>query len=376
MKRAMLFFALMLCLPSSRSMADSAPSPSEYLLYVGTFTRGQSKGIYAFRFDVSTGKLHGLGLAAQAVNPSFVVTHPNGRFLYSVMNKADGQVSAYAVNRATGILTLLNRVASRGDGPCYVSITRSGDDVLVANYTSGSAAVLPVKADGTLGEATAFAQHSGASVNPERQTSAHTHSFNPSPDGRFAIAADLGVDKLYVYRLDRDRLVASEPPFVPIVPGSGPRHFAFHPSLHYAYLLNELKSSVVAFRYDPRSGELHQTHVISALPQDYAGTNLAADIHVHPSGKFLYASDRGFDSIGAFSIDTSSGRLALIGFASTRGKTPRNFAIDPTGSFLLAGNEDSNTIVVFRIDPQSGRLALTGEQASVPNPACLAFIRH
>jgi 6-phosphogluconolactonase len=231
-----------------------------------------------------------------------------------------------------------------------------------------------VREDGKLGAATGFAQHSGSGADPVRQSSPHTHSVSPSPDQRFAIAADLGVDKLYIYHLDHGQLIPNDPPIVKAVPGAGPRHFTFHPSGRYGYLVNELNSTVAAFKYDDRRGLLEEIQVVSAVPKEFSGTNSSADMHVHPSGRFLYASDRGRNSIAVFSIDRASGRLSPIEYVPTLGKTPRNFAIDPTGSFLVAGNEDSNSIVVFRIDAKTGRLTPTGDQAFVPFPACIKFV--
>ncbi len=353
---------------------STALPPADFLLYVGTFTKARGQGIYAFRLSSSTGKLTPLGLAARTINPSFLAVHPNGRILYAVVNQENGEIGAFTIDSATGMLTLLNRVSSRGTGPCFVALTNSARLLLAANYTSGSAAVFPVEEDGRLGEATGFAQHSGSSVNRERQEGPHTHSINPSPDERYAFAADLGVDKLFVYRLQEGKLIAGDPVAVKTVPGAGPRHFTFDPAGRHAYLVNELDSTIMAFAYDAVHGRLREIQSISAIPATFSATNYSADIHVHPSGKFLYASDRGLDSIAVFTIDAASGKLSSVEYVPTGGQTPRNFTLDPTGRFLVVGNEDSDNIVVFRIDPKTGRLTPTGEQAAVPSPACLKLV--
>ncbi|HWB83832.1 MAG TPA: lactonase family protein [Bryobacteraceae bacterium] len=364
---------LLLTMPSLPAQNREAP-PADYLLYAGGFMRTTGKGIYAFRLHTATGQLSPLGLAAETTNPSFLAVHPNRRFLYAVVNQPEGEVAAFAIDTTTGKLTLLNKVPSRGAGPCFVTLTKTGRTLLLANYGSGSAAAFPVQEDGRLGEATGFAQHSGSSVDPLRQTGPHTHSTNPSPDGRFAIAADLGLDKLFVYRLQNGRLLPNQPPVLNAAPGAGPRHLAFHPSGRYAYVANELNSTVTAFHYDAASGTFREIQTISAIPRDFSGTNYPADLHVHPSGRFLYVSDRGLDAIAAFAIDLAEGTISPIEYTPVGGKTPRNFAIDPAGTLLVAGNEDSDNIVVFRIHAQTGRLTPTGGQASVATPACLQFV--
>jgi 6-phosphogluconolactonase len=371
----------LLLLTAGSAAAPKDPPHARFFLYVGTYTKGESKGIYAYRYDASSGKATSLGLAAETVNPSFLTADPTHRFLYAVnelttyKGATSGAVSAFAIDHQTGKLSLLNEVASRGADPCYIAFDKSGKYVLVANYTSGNVAVFPAK-DGRLGESSAFVQHSGKGVNPERQEGPHAHWIETTADNRFAIVADLGLDEVLVYRFDaRDgTLKPNDPPFVKVDPGSGPRHISFHPDGKFAYLLSEMKSPVTVFAYDASRGALHPLQTISTLPKDFTGTNDAAEIHVHPNGKFLYASNRGNDSLAIFAIDQKTGLLKAVDHVSTEGKTPRNFEIDPTGSRLLVANQDTGNIVVFNIDGQTGRLTPAGEVLSVPSPVSLDFV--
>ncbi|MCL5744972.1 MAG: lactonase family protein [Acidobacteria bacterium] len=332
--------------------------------------------------DTTTGRLTALGLAAETVNPSFVAIHPNRKYLYAVSEIANyngaksGAVGAFQIDAKTGRLAPLNKMPSRGAGPCFVAVDRTGKDVLVTNYGSGSVAVLPIQPNGSVGEATAFIQHTGSSVNPKRQSGPHAHSVNMSPDNRFAIAADLGLDKLMVYRFNpaKGSLEANDPPFATVPPGSGPRHFAFHPNGKFAYAINELASTVTAFSWDAAHGALKQLQNISTLPKDFTGASTCAEVQVHPNGRFLYGSNRGHDSIAVFEINPKTGALTWIENVSTQGKTPRNFGIDPTGAFLLAANQDTDNITVFRIDPGNGRLKPTGQTLGVGRPVCVKFM--
>jgi 6-phosphogluconolactonase len=384
---------LALSLPLLSAFALAASQAGQYLFYVGTYTEDgdrptRSQGIYAYRFDAQTGEITSLGLAAETVNPSFVAVHPNGRFLYAVNEVGNyngpnsGGVSAFSIDRdkdghPTGKLTFLNEVQSRGAGPCYITVDRTGKYVLVANYDGGSVAVFPVLADGKLGEASAFVQHTGHGTDPKRQEGPHAHSINMSPDDRFAYVDDLGLDELLVYKFDaaKGTLTPNDPPFAKLDPGSGPRHFALHPNGKFAYVISEMRSTVTAFANDPKTGTLHQLQTISALPKDFTGENDDAEIQIHPSGKFLYASNRGHDSITVFSIDPSKGTLTPVEYASTKGKTPRSFEIDPTGRFLFAENQKSDNIVVFAIDQQTGRLTPTGKVIDVVSPVCVKFLK-
>jgi 6-phosphogluconolactonase len=365
------------------AVAQKPPKKMQYLVYVGTYTaKTNSKGLYVYRFDAGSGQLSAGEVAGESPDPSFLAVHPNGKYLYAV-NEIDnfggqnsGAVSAFAIDRKTGALKLLNQAATRGAGPCHVSLDRTGKFVLVANYDGGSVATFPVHDDGSLGEAASFVQHSGSSVSKERQEAAHAHWIGTSPDNRFALAADLGLDKVLIYRFDANKgsLSPNDPHFLEVDPGAGPRHLAFHPNGKFAYVLNEMAATVTAFAYQPEKGSLSILQAVDTLPKRYNGPKEAAEIAVHPSGKFLYASNRaGVDAITAFAIDSAKGTLKQAGQFSTKGKTPRNFAIDPSGKFLVAANQESNDIVVFRIDPATGSLTPTGHSVEVPAPVCITF---
>ncbi len=371
--------------------AWSAPPPSatedklkadKLQVYVGTYTSGKSKGIYLMELDLSTGALSAPELAAEVSNPSFLAIHPSRKFLYAVgeMNTFDGKksgaVSAFAIDPKTGKLTLLNQQASQGGGPCHLVTDKHGRHVLVANYGGGSVAALPIQEDGKLGAATGFVQHKGSSVNPRRQEGPHAHSINLDAANRFAVVADLGLDQLLVYRFDptKGTLTANEPPSASVAAGSGPRHFAFHPTVKYAFAINELTSTLTAFSYDSQKGVLKQLQTLSTLPQDFKGNNSTAEVQVHPSGKFVYGSNRGHDSIAIFAFDPETGKMTAAGHESTQGKTPRNFALDPTGTYLLAENQASDSIVVFRIDSKTGALKATGHKVEIPSPVCVRMI--
>lgn len=365
----------------------TAGKPDDWIMYVGTYTRAPSKGIYAYRFQGATGEITPLGtagLAAETENPSFLAVHPNQRFLYAVNEvsryegRDAGSVSAFSIDGATGTLTLLNRVSSRGGGPCHVSLDRSGKWLFVANYGGGSVAAFPVHADGTLGEASAFFQHTGAGVNRARQSGPHAHAAVVSPDNRFVLAADLGLDRILTYPLDpaKGGLAPAGSRFAAIAAGSGPRHLAFRPDGKFAYGLNEMLNSVVAFRYDAGRGTLAEVQALSTLPEGFSGESNGAEIATHPSGKFLYASNRGHDSIAIFRIDAAQGTLTSVDRVSTQGKTPRSFGIDPSGRFLVAANQNSGTLVIFRIDQETGGLTATGTPVEVPSPVSVVFAKR
>jgi 6-phosphogluconolactonase len=361
---------------------ETAAGKSQFLVYIGTYTEKKSQGIYAYRFDSATGQLSSLGLAGESVNPSFLAVDPSRRFLYAVNEiskyegRSSGGVSAFAIDSGTGKLTFLNEVPSRGAAPCHIAVDKSGKYVLVANYEGGSLAVFPILRDSRLGEASAFVQHKGASINPQRQEGPHAHSICLSPDNRFAVSADLGLDEVLVYRFDAEKgtLTPNNPPFARVNPGAGPRHFAFHPSGRFGYVIDELQSTVTVFSYEASSGALHLLQTVSTLPKDFEGESTAAEVQVHPSGKFLYGSNRGHDSIAMFTLNNRKGTLTPNGYAPTLGKTPRNFAVDPTGSYLFAANQDSDSVVRFRIDPNTGRLTPTGQVLEVPSPVCVIFV--
>jgi len=352
------------------------------LIYIGTYTNSGSKGIYLCRMDCGVGKLELAGPVAEEKNPSFLAIHPSRRYLYSVSEvdrhegKRTGSVSAYAIDAKTGVLTFLNRPISHGMLPCYLSVDAAGKYLLTANYTSGTVTMFPIESDGRLREASDVVQHVGKGPNASRQEGPHAHSILIDAANRFAFSPDLGIDKVMIYRLDleRGKLVPNDPPSASVPPGAGPRHFAFHPNGKFAYVINEMGCSMTAFAYDAAKGSLAAIETVPTLPTDWKGVSHCADVHVHPSGKFVYGSNRGHDSIVIFAIDPATGKLTLRGFESTRGKTPRNFAIDPTGAFLLAANQDSDNIVVFRIDTETGLLSAAGCEVKVPKPVCIAFM--
>src|SRR5580658_593624 len=353
----------------------------KYLFYVGTYTDHGSKGIYAYRFDSASGESTSLGLAAESANPSFLAIASSGQFLYAVneISQFNGQptgaVSAFAIQPKTAKLALLNQVPSRGEGPAHIALDRSGKHALVSNYDRGSIAVFPVLADGRLGEATAFVQHKGSSVNKQRQEGPHAHAAVFSPDNRFVVVADLGLDQLLVYRFDAAQgTLGSDPQIVRAVPGAGPRHLVFGATGRYLYVINELQSTVVAYAYDAANGALSEVQIVSALPKGFPRTSEAAEIEMHSSGKFLFASNRGDDSIAVFAINPKDGTLTSVEIDSTGGKTPRNFVLDPTGAWLLAANQDSDDIVVFRVDPSTGHLTRSGPELHVPSPVCVRFV--
>jgi 6-phosphogluconolactonase len=366
--------------------APAAPAPKgKYLAYVGTYTEegSKSKGIYAYRYDAATSELSPIGLVAETINPSFLAVHPNHRFLYAVnevtsyKGQSSGGVGAFAIDQSTGKLTFLDEVPSRGADPCYITVDKNGKYVLVANYTGGSVATFPILDDGRLGEASAFVQHSGHGQNPQRQEGPHAHSIDLSSDNRFALVDDLGLDELLVYRYDSAKglLTPGDPKFAKLDSGAGPRHFAFHPNGKFAYVISEMQGSVTAFSYDSASGTLHSLQTVSTLPKGFKGAIEDAEIEIHPSGKFLYASNRGDgNSIAVFAIDARNGTLTLVDIVPTGGKTPRSFEIDPTGTLLFAANQDSNNIVIFRIDTQTGRLTPTGKVLEVSKPVCVKFV--
>jgi 6-phosphogluconolactonase len=384
MKPARLVFSVLLGLILWFPMRSEAADRREgqYLVYVGTYTGPGSQGIYAWRFDAVTGTFSSLGLAAAIENPSFLELHPSGRFLYSVSEIAGfqgreaGSVAAFAVDSSTGKLSLLNQVSSHGSGPCHLSLDRTGTKVLVANYGGGNVAVLPVREDGRLDDASSVVQHTGSSVNASRQEGPHAHSINPSPDNRYALVADLGLDKVLVYRFDsaKGSLFPGKPPGASLSPGAGPRHLTFSPSGRFVYVINELHSSVTAFHYEKENGVLTEVHTVSTLPEGYKGENSTAEVRMHPTGNFLYGSNRGHNSIAIFAVDQGTGKLSPRGHIPTGGSTPRNFNIDPTGRYLLAANQKSDTVAVFSIDSETGHLHSTGEKLPVSSPVCVRFL--
>lgn len=353
-------------------------------VYIGTYTGEKSQGVYMSRLNLASGTLTQPELAAELQNPSFLAVHPKRTFLYATnevrtfQDQPGGAVSGFAIDRKTGKLTPLNQQSSRGGGPVHLVVDKTGRNVLVANYGGGSVAALPIGPDGMLKPASAFVQHEGSSVHPRRQARPHAHSINIDPGNRFAYAADLGLDKVLIYRFDPEAgsLTAADPPFAAVKPGSGPRHFAFHPKGGFAYVINEILVTVTAFRHDAKTGALTEIETVTTLPagQEVQEGFSTAEVQVHPSGRFLYGSNRGHNSITVFSIDQASGKLTFVQNESTQGNHPRGFGIDPTGSFLIAGNQRSDSFVVFRIDQQTGRLTPTGQKFELGAPVSFKFV--
>jgi 6-phosphogluconolactonase len=388
MKMTRRFFALLLIIVAplllsvARVSGDKAKR-SQYFAFVGTYTsKTDSKGIYSFHFDSGTGRLTAMAVAATTRDPSFLTVAPNEKYLYAVNElgefdgKKSGAVTSYSLDAKSGQLGQLNEVPSGGADPCYVSFDGTGKYLLVANYSGGSVSTFPVASDGHIEPASAFVQHSGSGPNKERQEGPHAHFIASSADNRFVFVVDLGLDEVVVYHFDpaSGSLIPNHPPFAKLAPGAGPRHLAFHPNRKFAYVLSEVNSTITAFAYDAQNGSFSTLQTLSTIPKDFKGRNDTAEIDVHPSGKFLYASNRGHDSIVEFAIDAARGTLTLAGDFSTQGKEPRNFALDPTGKFLLAANQESNNIVIFRIDQSTGALTATGEVAPVPAPVDIVFV--
>lgn len=350
-----------------------------WLVYVGTYTNRGGRGIYSLKMDRTTGALTRLEVAAEAGDPAFVRPSPDGTRLYvaaTAEGASPGEMLAFSVDRRSGALTPVGSTAP-SEGACHLTVDGAGKVVLAANYTSGSVAVFPVLGDGSLGESTQTLRHHGSSVNAERQEAPHPHSINLDPTDRFAYSPDLGADKIYIYSLDSAAatLRLAQTPWVRAsAPGSGPRHFAFHPGGEFAYVINELASTITAYDLDHATGALSEIETVSTLPDGFGETNYTADLHVLPSGRFIYGSNRGHDSIAIFATNGSTGRLSFVGHQPTQGKTPRGFGISPGGEFLIAANEDSDTLVVFRIDQSTGELSPTGDVANVPEPTCVALI--
>jgi 6-phosphogluconolactonase len=363
---------------------NSFAQSKKMLLYIGTYTNsGKSEGIYVHEFNSATGKLTPLHIVKNVVEPSFLTISKDSKNLYAVNElveyegKKSGAVSAFAIG-SDGNLQFLNQQPSLGGAPCHISLTENKKFVLVANYVGGNVAVLPVLKDGSLGASVDLAQHTGFGPNQDRQEAAHAHSINLVIPNRLACAADLGIDKVMIYQFDDDTgklNLNKAQPFFQTKPGAGPRHFTFHPSGKFAFVINELDWTMTSFAFDNKSGTLKEIQTVPTLPTDASTVGVTcADIHVSPDGKFLYGSNRGHNSIVSYKIDQNTGRLNYVEHTSTKGDKPRNFAIEPNGKFLLVANQNSNSIVVFRIDQKTGKLQQTKYKADVPVPVCLKFV--
>ena len=347
-------------------MTESQTDPD--LLYVGTYT----ESIYLVRMDRKSGELRRIGAVNAGANPSFLTIHPNGRVLYAVNELDKGAVSAFAIEKGIDGLTRLNQQPSEGGAPCYVSVDKSGRALLVANYMGGNVALLPIEASGALAPAHVV-QHTGTGPNAERQEAPHAHCILPDATNRFALAADLGADRVFVYGLDLEGKSLRRVGEAVMRPGAGPRHLAFHPTLPLVFVANELDSTIGTLRFDAERGTLAPQGTLSTLPTGWAGTNYPADIHVAGNGRSLYVSNRGHNSLAVFSVAGSTGALALEQVISTEGDWPRNFSLDPSGRWLLVANQRSDTVIVFGRDPDNGRLTRTQQRIAIPSPVCLRF---
>ena len=385
-----LVLASSLLVPAA-AFAEAAPAaaketkPKTYWVYIGAYTAPDNKGIYRFDLDPATGKLTNKALAAESPSPSYLAFHPNGRFLYSVNEvpappggkKGGGAISAFAIDSKSGDLTFLSQASSVGDGPCHLIVDKEGKHALAANYGGGSTVVLPIDEKGRVGEHTDFVQHMGKSKDPGRQEGPHGHCVALDAANKFAFTCDLGLDKVLIYKYDAEKgkITPNDPASADLAPGSGPRHIAFTPDGKFAYVVNELNLTITGFRYDAERGALKEIETLSTLPKgtELSKTYSCAEVVVHPSGKFVYGTNRGHDTIAAFAINPKTGELTLVGHQGEGIKVPRGFNVDPSGAFLYAANQNSDTIVVFRIDAASGRLTPTGEIVHTPNPVDIAF---
>ncbi len=362
---------------SSRTAAHS-----HLWVYIGSYTQKAKTGITLLDFDTDTGALTKKMVVSDGANPTYLVLSTDGTHLYAANEIGDfhgekaGAVSAFAIDPDSGALTLLNQQSTRGDGPCHIDVDRHNKVVLVANYGGGSVAAFPVHANGGIGPATSFYQHEGKSLDPGRQEGPHAHCFRLDAANRYAFACDLGLDRVFVYRVDLKRATVepNDPPYAEVPSGSGPRHIALTLNNHFAYVCNEMLSTVTAFTYDAVHGRLSPIQTLSTLPRDFHGENSTAEIETSPDGRFVYVSNRGHNSIAIFAIDTKTGRLTPVGHQSTEGKTPRCFKLDPAGDFMIAANQDTGNIVSFRVDRQTGKLTPTGHSVDVSMPVCIQYL--
>jgi 6-phosphogluconolactonase len=360
------------------STANSAPpdqsSQTKYLVYIGTY----GKGVYAFRFDSASASVEPLGMVGAVVNPSWVTAGRDYKHLYAVseLDKVQGAIAAFGINRKTGALTVLNSESSGGEAPCYAAVDHTGKVLIVANYVTGGVSSYPIERDGRIGRMASLMTAEGHGPNEARQEGPHAHEAVIAADNKRVYVPDLGLDHIRIYRLDPEtaKLVPNDPPYVQEEGGSGPRHIVFSKNGKYAYLISEIKPVVTVLRHDETNGSLEVVQTAATLPRDFSGENTGAEIRLDPDGKFLYTSNRGADTIQVFAVDPANGTIRMIQTISTQGKTPRGFALDPTGQYLLVGNQASNNLVVMKIDRDSGKLIATGQTFDVPSPVDVLFV--
>ncbi|MDV3310282.1 MAG: lactonase family protein [Cyclobacteriaceae bacterium] len=372
----------LLCLIFTCLLVANLQAQQKEIMYVGTFFGTGSEGIYVLEFDRAKGKFTHIQTVPTRESPTFLDIHPSGKFLYAVNRGSvdqmenSGSVSAFAIDGATGKLTLLNERPSYGSGPCHISVGKSGKWAFISNYQEGNVVIMPIFDDGLLGSTAGARRHLGSSVNTDRQEKPHVHSAVVAPDNNFVLVSDLGTDRIHSYRFNpaNGTIADADVPFVSVKPGCGPRHLAFHPNGSVVYSAEELSSTVAVLDYDKSTGTLTmRADSIQSLPHDFKGQNTAADIHVHPNGRFLYMSNRGYNALAIFSID-QGGMITLTGQQDTKGKIPRNFLIDLKGEFLWVANQDSNNIVTFRVNPKTGKLTFVSDTPGIPSPVCLKML--
>lgn len=373
----------MLSLVMAAVLDQRVSAAENFWVYVGTYTQGSdSLGIYQLQMEGDTGKLSYVNTTVDVVNPSFLAIHPSKKYLYAVneignyQGKKTGAISSFSINARTGHLKFLNQQSSKGAAPCHLVVDATGKYVLVANYSGGNVCSLPIQNNGTLKTSGSFIQHAGSSIT-SRQTAPHAHSINLDPSNRHAVVADLGIDQLLVYKFNQadGTLTPNSIPGIKMAPGAGPRHFTFHPTGKWGYVINELNRTVTAMNYNSKNGAFQKLQTISTVPEGTrAKGNSTAEIQVHPSGKFLYGSNRGPNTIAMYQVNQQTGKLTAIGYQPTGGEIPRNFKIDPTGNFLLVANQNTHNIVVFQIDSNTGLLKTTGMEIHVPKPVCIKFL--
>lgn len=373
MKKYLSLFACVIFLTtacqSKKETTENKQADSPYLL-IGTYTKRGSDGIYVYKFNEETGDFDSVSVATDVEDPSFLTIAPDKKHVYSVCETDGGSVVAFSFDN--GKLTELNRAASGGAHPCYITTDHTGKWLFTGNYTGGSVGVLPILADGKVGEPIQIIQHEGNGPNAERQEKAHVHSVNVSPNNHDIFVPDLGIDKVMAYRLDEQTGKLTEGKSMVVSAGSGPRHFAFHPNGKYAYVIQELTGKITAFAY--QDSVLTQIEEVSTLPKDFTGKNACADIHISPDGKYLYGSNRFYDTIVTFSIDEATGKLTQLSQTSVNGKVPRNFTISPNGKFVLVANQETDNIVIFKRDEKTGAITPTGKEIKLSMPVCLQWL--
>ncbi len=350
-----------------------------YLLFVGAYTQG-NEGIAVYRFNAKTGDLQYLLTNENVQNPSYLAIHEDKNLLIAVnevgefQGKPSGAVSSFSFDPKSGALELLGQVASGGGAPCYLAMDNKAKFALVANYSGGNVGMLPIGNEGNIEDLADLIQHEGSSIDERRQKGPYAHTIVFDPDERYALAADLGIDQVITYEINREESRLIQVGIFETAPGAGPRHLAFHPNGKFVYIINELNSTMTSCSYDSETGQLREVMTVSTLPDGFEGTNSCADVHVSPDGRFVYGSNRGHESIAIFKTDASIGNIENVGYQNVKGKTPRNFTIEPTGKFLLVANQNSNNIVVFSIDEETGLLTDTGVEVQTPKPVCLKMV--